>query len=319
MRRRRDAGPCYVARSHDWNAPVRRLIALILGMGLLLVLPAIAAAWGLAAHAMIARQAVESVPGTLGAFLRENRERVVEHVIEPDNVLKRRYGRRERIRHYTNLENLAAPPFTDIPPDYDAARARYGRARLERAGILPWITEQFHRRLVEAMKRRDARETLRLSGLLGHYVADAFAPLHSTRNHDGQLTGNRGIHEYYETEMIRRRAKFFRDLGPLAPVPERAAPRVSARILVVLREGYAAVPAILAADTAARERATPPRVAYLDRVFQGVGTQARDRMRAAARETAALWTSAWVEAGRPDLRNMGQVGGSGRDRGAIAR
>ncbi len=317
MRRPRDAGPCYGARSHDWNAPVRRLIAIILWMGLFLVPPASAAAWGLAAHAMIARQAVESVPGTLGAFLRENRESVVEHVLEPDNVLKRRYGRRERIRHYTNLENLAAPPFTDIPPDYEAARARYGRARLERAGILPWNTEQVYRRLVEAMKRRDARETLRLSGLLGHYVADAFAPLHATRNHDGQLTGNEGIHAYYETEMIRRRAKFFRDLGPLAPVPERATPRVSARILSVLREGHAAVPAILAADTAARRRAEPPRVAYLDVLFQGVGLAARERMRAAARETAALWTSAWVEAGRPDLRDAGQVGGPAAGRGGI--
>jgi hypothetical protein len=142
----------------------------------------------------------------------------------------------------------------------------------------------------------------------GRY-ADAFAPLHSTRNYDGQLTGNHGVHEYYETDMIRRRAKFFRDLGPVSPVPERAVPRVSSRILDVLREGHAAVPAVLAADSAGRERAKPPRVAYLDVLFQGVGAQARDRMRAAARETAVIWTSAWVEAGRPDLRNAGQVPG----------
>jgi hypothetical protein len=280
---------------------MRRLISVVLLADLLLAFPAPAGAWGLAAHAMIARHAVESTPGTLGAFFRDNREAIVDRVLEPDTVLKRKYGRRERIRHYTDLEDLSRPPFTDIPPDYNAARARYGRARLEEAGILPWNAEWVYGRLVVAMRRRDTRETMRLAGLLGHYVADAFAPLHSTRNYDGQLTGNDGVHEYYETAMIRRRAKFFRDLGPVGPVPERAAPHVSARILVVLREGHEDVPAILAADRAARETAKPPRVAYLDRLFQGVGLQARERMRAAARETAEIWTSAWVEAGRPVL------------------
>ena len=296
-----------------------RPIAILLLAELLLAHPAPARAWGLAAHAMIARHAVESVPGTLGAFLRENRETVVDRALEPDTVLKRTYGRRERIRHYTDLEVLSRPPFTDIPTDYEAARARYGRTRLEKAGILPWNTEQSYHRLVEAMKRHDARETIRLAGLLGHYAADAFAPLHATRNYDGQLTGNHGVHAYYETDMIRRRAKFFRDLGPVSPAPERAAPRVSSRILDVLREGHRAVPAVLAADSAARERAKPPRAAYLDVLFQRVGSQARDRMRAAARETAAIWTSAWVEAGRPDLRNAGQVGRAGAEPGGAVR
>ena len=84
-------------------------------------------------------------------------------------------------------------------------------------------------------------------------------------------------------------------------MPERAAPRVSARMLGVLRESHALVPALLAADTAARRTAKPGSAAYLDALFRAVGSPARERMRAAARETAALWTSAWVEAGRPDL------------------
>jgi hypothetical protein len=181
---------------------MRRLIAVVLLAEVLLALPAPARAWGLAAHAMIARQAVESTPGALRAFLRENREQVVDRVLEPDTVLKERYGQSERIRHYVDLEVLSRAPFTDIPSDDDAARARYGRARLEKAGILPWNAEQLYGRLVKAMKRRDGREIVRLAGILGHYVADAFAPLHSTRNYDGQLTGNGGIHERYETEWI---------------------------------------------------------------------------------------------------------------------
>jgi hypothetical protein len=37
---------------------------------------------------------------------------------------------------------------------------------------------------------------------IGHYVADMHQPLHLTRNYNGQLTGNYGIHARYEGQMI---------------------------------------------------------------------------------------------------------------------
>ncbi len=39
---------------------------------------------------------------------------------------------------------------------------------------------------------------------LGHYVADAHMPLHITKNYNGQLTGQTGIHSRYESTMINK-------------------------------------------------------------------------------------------------------------------
>jgi hypothetical protein len=272
------------------------LAALILALA-----PGTARAWGLAAHAIITRQAIEQTPGPLREFFRQHREALVDRALEPDTRLRRKGGAAERGRHYLNLERLARAPFTGIPADRRAARARYGAKRLRRAGDLPWAVADAHARLVEALRAGGVRETLRRAGHLAHYASDASTPLHATSNHDGQLTGNDGIHSLYERALIARRAKFFRDPGTYETVAEKKIQDVSARMLDVLRESHAAVPALLRADREARRAGSPGTGAYLDALFSKVGETARARMRAGARETAALWASAWIEAGRPVL------------------
>ncbi len=274
---------------------------------LLVFLPARALAWGLAAHAMITRAAVERTPPPLRAFLRVHRETLVGRALEPDTVLKSRDGDRERRRHYLNLEVLSRAPFTDIPADAREARARYGPSRMKRAGLLPWNAERVYRQLIRAMRDRDRDRTLALAGHLAHYVEDAHSPLHATVNYDGQLTGNDGIHGFYERAMIERRAKFFRDLGSAEAVSERTAPGLTKQLLDDLREAHAGVEGILSADLRARRAGPPGSPAYLDALFLGVGDSARRRMRDAARETAMVWTSAWVEAGRPALGGSGSM------------
>lgn len=37
---------------------------------------------------------------------------------------------------------------------------------------------------------------------MGHYVADLAQPLHVTENHDGQMTEQKGLHHYFEEEII---------------------------------------------------------------------------------------------------------------------
>jgi hypothetical protein len=43
---------------------------------------------------------------------------------------------------------------------------------------------------------------LLLAGLIGHYVGDLTQPLHVTENFDGQATGQRGVHAYFEEEVV---------------------------------------------------------------------------------------------------------------------
>ena len=55
--------------------------------------------------------------------------------------------------------------------------------------------------LIKAFLDNDAEQILRLSADLGHYIADINVPLHTTENYDGQLTGQRGIHGFWESRL----------------------------------------------------------------------------------------------------------------------
>ena len=94
---------------------------------------------------------------------------------------------REAPRHYVDLTLLhfcldlgAAPWFSK--------RSRRVETILWAYGVLPWNIE-WAARLVEAMDARDREAIPRAAKDLGHYVADAHVPLHTTLNYNGQLTG----------------------------------------------------------------------------------------------------------------------------------
>lgn len=291
-----------------------RFPACLLALAALLAMvlhPGAAQGWGLAAHAMITRQAIEACPAPLREDLREQREALIDKTLEPDTRLRPRHGKREAVRHYLNLELLSSPPFEDIPSDPRAAKSKYGERRLRKAGRLPWHAGRVYAAIVSAMKKNDRERMIRQMGYLAHYVSDAYSPLHATTNYDGQLTGNKGIHRRYETALIKHRAKFFRDPGRAGAVPEAKITDVAARMLGVLRTGHALVPSLLAADRKARRAGRAGSAAYLDALFREVGKSARERMRGAVREIAALWTSAWIEAGRPRLTHV-KTGGRER-------
>ncbi len=41
-----------------------------------------------------------------------------------------------------------------------------------------------------------------LAGVLGHYVGDLAQPLHCTENFDGQLSGQKGLHSFFEDKLL---------------------------------------------------------------------------------------------------------------------
>src|SRR3546814_10784540 len=56
-------------------------------------------------------------------------------------------------------------------------------------------------RLTDAFLRRDSVRILRYSADLGHYLADAHVPLHTTENYNGQLSDQTGIHAFWESRL----------------------------------------------------------------------------------------------------------------------
>ena len=86
-----------------------------------------------------------------------------------------------------------------MPRKWEDAVEKYTVDTLQEYGIVPWYIHTVYNRLTYAFKDKDADKILKYSADLGHYVADAHVPLHTTKNYDVQLTGQKGIHAFWET------------------------------------------------------------------------------------------------------------------------
>ncbi len=68
-------------------------------------------------------------------------------------------------------------------------------------GILPYNLDFYFSRLEQAFLNHNVQNILRYSAEIGHYISDAHVPLHTTKNYNGQLTGQDGIHAFWESRI----------------------------------------------------------------------------------------------------------------------
>ncbi len=164
-----------------------------------------------------------------------------------------------------------------------ADRSRWpqlGEAALARHGTLPWVIRDQVTRLAEAFrqKRRDRIEEAIAD--LSHYVGDLHQPLHTTRNYDGQMTGNRGIHAIFELYLpIRRKALSPEELERLPAEllsPYDVVDDVVGAVIEQTGRNAEWAAHLLAADTAARRHSgvTDEDIAYL----KGLDSDAADEL-----------------------------------------
>jgi hypothetical protein len=148
---------------------------------------------------------------------------------------------------------------------------------------------------------------------MGHYVADACVPLHTTRNYNGQLTGQRGIHGLWESripELLASNYDFFTGPAPYLKNP-------TAAIWTTVTRSNAAVDSVLRFEKELTQK-TPEDQKYgfeerggrTSRVYsqefarayhQKLNGQVERQMRYAVRMVGAFWYTCWVDAGQPDL------------------
>ena len=88
-----------------------------------------------------------------------------------------------------------------MPKKWDDAVAKYSEDTLIKYGILPWHINKQYYVLVKALKEHKIERSINLLSDLGHYVADAHVPLHTTLNYDGQLSNQKGIHAFWESRL----------------------------------------------------------------------------------------------------------------------
>ena len=275
---------------------MRRLFVILATCAIVLT-PRPALAWGFEVHKFITARALALLPPELQPFFEKFRDSIVEHSIDPD--LWRIAGwQEESPRHFVDLDAYGPYPFKELPRTYEEALGRYGREFVHKNGTLPWRGEEIHAKLVEAFTQKSpyARENIKFfSSVIAHYVADAHVPFHSALNHDGQLTGQWGIHSRFETELFERyRSRLDLKSGSLVPI---ANPRDF--LFDTLIQSFPHVQPILDAD----KRAVAGREIYDDEYFAQFFAEVRPilerRLADSVTHVASIIAAAWVDAGRP--------------------
>jgi hypothetical protein len=281
-----------------------RIRLLVVVLVAAMALPARAEAWGFEGHFLIMERAIALLPAELRPFFEKHRARVVERIVDPDTWRSAGFTEEEP-NHFLDLdwEGYGKEPFTELPRDYTAAIAKFGRARIRDNGVVPWRAEEMYGNLRRAFQDYGRRggfaqnDVIQFAAWLSHYVSDSIQPFHGVINYDGQLTKQNGIHARFETALIER-YKSELVLTP-RPIPPVSAPRDF--IFERLIEDTRLVPGILKADLDAIGSRDVYDDQYFDAFFRVTRPMLERRLSDSISAVAAMITGAWEAAGRPPV------------------
>ena len=270
--------------------------------------------WGFYAHKLVNRYAVFTMPEELIGFFKKHIDYLTDHSVDAD---KRRYAIKEEApRHYIDIDVYGENPFEQVPRKWNDAVAKFSEDTLLAYGIVPWHIQTIYNRLVYAFAEKNEEYILRNASDLGHYVADAHVPLHTTLNYNGQLTGQKGIHAFWESRLPELFSENYDFLVGSADY------RYSVLDVAweVLAESHSALDSVLGFEKfLSNSFAKDQQYAYEKRGQQTIKVKSADfsaayhdklngmverRLRKSVKTIGDLWYSAWVDAGQPILDGM---------------
>lgn len=186
-------------------------------------------AWGERGHDIVTRVAVQNLAVLSDSNLSftkpfRQRDHMLSHLSNtPDIVWRAKYmSKADRDlnypTHFINLERVyeSVKSLEDIDLNYaDYAKKARNKGIKDPAGVGtgPWRVIQLHSLMVASLKaagagkQRDDRieatnQALLYAGLMSHFVGDLANPHHTSANYNGQLTGNTGLHAYFESDVV---------------------------------------------------------------------------------------------------------------------
>jgi hypothetical protein len=274
--------------------------------------------WGFFGHKHINYHAVFGLPPAMLVFYKPHIAFLTEHAVDPD---KRRYAIDvEGPRHYIDMDHYGKPPYDMLPRNWNDAVKKFSEDSLNLYGIGPWWIQIMLGRLTNAFRSKDAAKILKLSAEIGHYIADLHVPLHACSNHNGQHTGQQGIHGFWESRLPELLAEknwdFF--IGHAFYIPDPLN-----YIWTRVEESAAASDTVLTFEKRLSARFPEDRkYAYEERngvvirqYSSAYSTAYNDilenmverRMRMSVAAVASFWYTAWANAGQPILKDLTRV------------
>ncbi|MDA0987406.1 MAG: zinc dependent phospholipase C family protein [Bacteroidetes bacterium] len=267
--------------------------------------------WGFWAHKKITSEAINLLPEKMREFYINYNDSIVNGSIAAD--LRRNKDKLEAARHYIDFEYYDEYPFAKIPFNFEEAKKLFGDSLINSSGYVPWQIVDVTKKLENAFREKNAKLILFYSSDLAHYIADAHVPLHTTKNYDGQLTNQHGLHARWESEIPEKYFSLFK-LNLTKPEIITNFEEASFKICF---DSYANVEKSLKLDkeswNSLSGEANYKKVEnngkqklffnknYYDIYYEKLDGMVERRMEKAIINIANFWYSAWVNAGKPIL------------------
>jgi hypothetical protein len=285
---------------------------------LLLSSAAMLMAWGVWGHKHISHAAVLALPPEMGSFFYNHIDFITEESVVPDIRKYTLNDKAEFGRHFIDIEGFDSVNMENIPKTMKEAKLIYDEKTFQKYGILPWYMLEMMEKLTAAMKKKRKTDILFLAGDLAHYLGDANMPLHTSLNHNGQLTGQTGIHGFWESQLPELFGDSYNfNVGQATYIND-----VTAETWAIVKHSHILADTLLLIDKALRASFDPAKMYKKDSVGGNATTQFGDlifsydyakayhnamksmvenQMRHAIKDVANFWYTAWVNAGSPNL------------------
>lgn len=247
------------------------------------------------------------------SIYKKNIRYIEESAVNPD---RRRYiVADEAPKHYIDLDDYGDSAAFKLPRYWNNAKEIYKEDTLMAHGILPWHIQHVYLELKDAFFVRDPERILKLSADLGHYVADAHVPLHTTKNYDGQLTNQVGIHAFWESRL----PELFSNEFDFYVGKAKYISNVQFEAWKIIAQANQALDSVLTLEkqlnklwgekkfnfeTQGRQTVKVYSPSYSRAYHEALAGMVERQMKASVLAVGSLWYSAWVDAGQPDLKSL---------------
>lgn len=255
----------------------------------LLLLPRPSLAWGPTVYRAVVQRAVDTLPSPLKGFYKARVQQlpsVAPDGAPPQDSPERRFP----------ADRYLPFPFTDLPRNEADLKAKFGEAA--GPGRLPWLVLESYGRLVDAFKARDEAKILAESDALATLAADLDNPLAVTENSDGQKTGQHGLYVRFSVKLPEAMDKRLKLDAPGAFLLDDPKDYVFA----ALRASHVWVDNLLYEEDLARRGQGGYTDLYYEALERRAGPLLRARLSQAAGDAGSFWYSAWIAAGKPELK-----------------